>query len=176
MTYTLYMCVYIGYTVTVITFPYSTVQITMATTRPFLVASNTGETEVKGQGSGATSSYPTQLPIFPPEHVVKAQAFYSPIHTAIYNPNLTLTDIESMILSDPSCVHQVHPQNGYTPLHAAVRRAHIGMIRMIMSHSGNIEAKANEGETPLNVACQVSYAHVQCRYVCRHAGIQYLCK
>ena len=121
----------------------------MSTTSAYLVASNTGEKVT------APTAVPSQAPVFPPEHVVQAQAFYSPIHTAIYNPNLDLATIESMILSDPACVHSVHPQNGYTPLHAAVRRAHIGMVKMIVEHGADIDARANEGETPLLVACQV---------------------
>lgn len=124
----------------------------MSTTSAYLVASNTGE-------KVTTPSAPPsqqQVPIFPPEHIVQAQAFYSPIHTAIYNPNLDLASIESMILSDPSCVHRVHPQNGYTPLHAAVRRTHIGMVKMIVEHGADVDARANEGETPLMVGCQVS--------------------
>ena len=131
----------------------------MATTRPFLVASNTGDVEVKGQGGAST---PAQIPVFPPEHVVQAQAVYSPLHTAIYNPNLDVPDIESMILSDRSSVHRVHPQSGYTPLHAATRRAHIGMMKMILSHGADIEARANDGETPLIVACQVHRQSVPC--------------
>ena len=124
-------------------------QPTMSTTSAFLVASNTGE-------KVATPAAATQAPVFPPAHVVQAQAFYSPIHTAIYNPNLDLSTIESMILSDPACIHAVHPHDGYTPLHAAVRRAHIGMIKMIVERGADIDARANEGETPLLVACQVS--------------------
>ena len=122
----------------------------MSTTSAYLVASNTGE-------KVTTPSAPSQqAPIFPPEHLVQAQAFYSPIHTAIYNPNKEPSSIESMVLSDPACVHRVHPQNGYTPLHAAVRRTHIGIIKMIVGHGADIDARANEGETPLLVACQVS--------------------
>ena len=130
----------------------------MATTSAFLVASNTGEHINNSSGSGS----PAKIPMFPPEHVVRAQAFYSPIHTAIYDPKISVSDIESMILADPSCVGSIHPNNGYTPLHAAVRRAHIGMIKMILSHGGDIEAKANEGETPLIVACQVCVQYNKC--------------
>ena len=135
----------------------------MATTSAFLVASNTNE------NVSTSISSPAKLPVFPPDDVVKAQAsmYYSPIHTAIYNPKLTVADIESIILAYPSCVHANFPQNGYTPLHAAVRRANIGMIKLIVEHGGNIEAKASEGETPLIVACQVSVLlFVACVCVC----------
>ena len=125
----------------------------MATTSAYLVASNTGE---KIGAPPPPSTQQQQASIFPPEHLVQAQSFYSPIHTAIYNPNLDLASIESMVLSDPSCVHRVHPQNGYTPLHAAVRRTHIGMMKVMVEHGADIDARANEGETPLLVACQVS--------------------
>lgn len=122
----------------------------MSTTSAYLVASNTGEKITAPAPSSQQAS------IFPPEHLVQAQAFHSPIHTAIYNPNLDLSSIESMILADPACVHRVHPQNGYTPLHAAVRRTHIGMIKVIVEHGADVDVRANEGETPLLVACQVS--------------------
>ena len=125
----------------------------MATTSAYLVASNTGE---KITGDPTSSQQQQQASIFPPEHLVQAQSFHSPIHTAIYNPNQDLASIESMVLSDPSCVHRVHPQNGYTPLHAAVRRTHIGMMKIMVEHGADIDARANEGETPLLVACQVS--------------------
>ena len=128
----------------------------MATTSAYLVASNTGEKITGAGGVPASSQQQQQASIFPPEHLVQAQSFYSPIHTAIYNPNQDLASIESMVLSDPSCVHRVHPQNGYTPLHAAVRRTHIGMMKIMVEHGADIDARANEGETPLLVACQVS--------------------
>ena len=127
----------------------------MATTSAYLVASNTGE-KITGAGGIPPSQQQQQASIFPPEHLVQAQSFHSPIHTAIYNPNQDLASIESMVLSDPSCVHRVHPQNGYTPLHAAVRRTHIGMMKIMVEHGADIDARANEGETPLLVACQVS--------------------
>ena len=148
----------------------------MATTSPFLVASNTGE-HIRSGGGGPSQpesgTSPAKIPVFPPEHVVKSQAFYSPIHTAIYDPKISVSDIESMILADPACLRSIHPQNGYTPLHAAVRRAHLGMIKMIVKHGADIEARANEGETPLIVACQVSgwkslHVHVYCIYMCTH--------
>ena len=122
----------------------------MSTTGTFLVASNTGE-KVNRVGSS-----PAQIPVFPPSDLVQAQAYHSPIHTAIYDPNIDISYIESMILADPTCLRSTHPQNGYTPLHAAVRRAHIGMIKMIVGHGADIEAKASDGETPFIVACQVS--------------------
>ena len=129
----------------------------MATTSAYLVASNTGEKITTGAGGAPPSSQQQQqASIFPPEHLVQAQSFHSPIHTAIYNPNQDLASIESMVLSDPSCVHRVHPQNGYMPLHAAVRRTHIGMMKIMVDHGADVDARANEGETPLLVACQVS--------------------
>ena len=77
------------------------------------------------------------------------------IHTAVYDPTLTVEGVEAMVVSDPLCLNTLDPQSGYTPLHAAVRRSHTGLIKMLVHHGAIVEAAAANGETPLIVACQV---------------------
>ena len=77
------------------------------------------------------------------------------IHTAVYDPTVTVQGVEAMVISDPVCLNTVDPQSGYTPLHAGTRRSHTGLIKMLVHRGAIIEATATNGETPLIVACQV---------------------
>ena len=79
------------------------------------------------------------------------------IHNAVGSPNVDLSTVEAILLSGAAYyVNAVNPQNGHTPLHAACRRAHRGLIKLLVRYGADLEARAAAGETPLMVACHVS--------------------
>ena len=110
------------------------------------------------------AAYPTQQ--VSPQSVVETtfnqssrlpqQAFNtSPIFLAILNPNVGIAAIESIVQGDPQAVKAIDPQTGYTALHYAARRVHCGLMKLLIDHGSDLEARGNIGETPLLLACQV---------------------
>ena len=49
----------------------------------------------------------------------------------------------------------INPQTGYTALHYAARRVHCGLMKLLIDHGSDLEARGNIRETPLLLACQV---------------------
>ena len=64
--------------------------------------------------------------------------------------------MEAILWEDPSCLNSANPQNGFTPLHAAARRAHSGLIKLLIKSGADLEAKWRGGETAFIMACKVS--------------------
>ena len=80
----------------------------------------------------------------------------SSIHKAVCDPHLSLDTVEAILWEDPSCLNSANPQNGFTPLHAAARRAHSGLIKLLIKSGADLEAKWRGGETAFLMACKVS--------------------
>lgn len=83
-----------------------------------------------------------------------------PIHNELYQPKLDLSRIQSLISSDPSCVHALNRQNGYMPLHAAARRGDSQLLQLLVVGGAPLEARTSGGSgvgvTAFLMACQVT--------------------
>ena len=49
---------------------------------------------------------------------------------------------------------------GYTPLHEATNRGHVGVVRLLLLYEANASAKANGSYTPLHIAASMN--NVEC--------------
>ena len=78
------------------------------------------------------------------------------IHKAVCDPHLSLDTVEAILWEDPSCLNSANPQNGFTPLHAAARRAHSGLIKLLIKSGADLEARWRGGETAFLMACKVN--------------------
>jgi len=87
----------------------------------------------------------------PPEPI----AAHPSIHEAVYSPNLDLDAVEAIIKEDPSCLNSVNSQSGYVPLHESARRAHSGLIQLLIRCGADLEVRWKNGETAFLIACQV---------------------
>ena len=79
------------------------------------------------------------------------------IHQAVCDPHLSLDTVEAILWEDPSCLNSANPQNGFTPLHAAARRAHSGLIQLLIKSGADLEAQWRNGETAFLMACKVKF-------------------
>ena len=80
------------------------------------------------------------------------------IHRAVCDPHLSLDTVEAILWEDPSCLNSANPQNGFTPLHAAARRAHSGLIQLLIKSGASLEAQWRNGETAFLMACKVNFS------------------
>lgn len=78
------------------------------------------------------------------------------LYDEVWAPKPDLAAVREIIKRNPSILNAVCAQNGLTPLHIAARRAHVGMIRVLVGEGADLEARTANGETVLLVACQVS--------------------
>ncbi len=107
------------------------------------------------------------------------------IHAAIYNPNLTVEEVEAMVIAYPLCLGKRHinvveypsnlfqfpesvePQLGHTPLHCAAKRCSMPLIKMLVDHGAVVDTRGAGGETPLMVACGVRVSTERIFMMCR---------
>lgn len=68
----------------------------------------------------------------------------------------SIPEIESFVLSNPSCLLSIHISNGCTPLHEAARRGSSRLLRFFVDNGATLEVRGHQGETPFLVACDVS--------------------
>ena len=84
-------------------------------------------------------------------------SIFPSIHQAVCDPHLSLDTVEAILWEDPSCLNSANPQNGFTPLHAAARRAHSGLIQLLIKSGADLEAQWRNGETAFLMACKVKF-------------------
>ena len=102
-----------------------------------------------GEGHLSHSYHPST------SHTLTTNQSGAGILSAISDIDINLASVESLILADPLCVGVVNQENGYTPLHIASLRGHCGLMKLLIDHGSDLEARGNIGETPLLLACQV---------------------
>lgn len=79
------------------------------------------------------------------------------IFDLLSDPRQTIPDIESFVLSNPTCLMSINIGNGCTPLHEAARRGNSRLVRSFIDNGAILEVRGHQGETPFLVACDVSY-------------------
>ena len=55
--------------------------------------------------------------------------------------------------SDPTALHHAD-ENGWLPLHEAVRAGHVEAVQIILLNGGNINHLAGSGQSPLSIALE----------------------
>ena len=56
------------------------------------------------------------------------------------------------LLSDSQCPVDVKGQDGYTALHYSCRYGHVDIVRTLVNHKANVNARTDSGDTPLTLA------------------------
>ena len=56
------------------------------------------------------------------------------------------------LLSDSQCLVNAKHQNGFTALHFSCKSGNVGLVRILVKHKANVDARTNSGDTPLHVA------------------------
>ena len=79
------------------------------------------------------------------------------IHKIVFSPRLDLAAVEEVIKRDPAALNTVNPENTLTPIQAAARRGHSGLLRLLGTSGADLEVRSRTGETPFLLACQVWY-------------------
>lgn len=98
------------------------------------------------------SASPAKIEATPTHEVVDPMAIFD----VLSDPRKTIPDIESFVLSNPSCLGAISIGNGCTPLHEAARRGNSRLIQFFVDSGAVLEVRGNSGETPFLVACDVS--------------------
>jgi ankyrin repeat protein len=88
-----------------------------------------------------------------PSHVIEDPMA---IFDLLSDPTKQLSDVETFVLSNPSCLMSINIGNGCTPLHEAARRGSSRLLRFFVDNGATLEARGNNGETAFLVACDVS--------------------
>ena len=79
---------------------------------------------------------------------------------------LTLAAIEGhdnvvhALLSDSQCLVDAKGQDGYTVLHYSCRDGHVDIVRTLVSHKANVNARTDSGDTPLTLAARHEHGKV----------------
>jgi ankyrin repeat protein len=76
----------------------------------------------------------------------------SPLLAAVYLNNVA--EIESLLRADPGSIH-VRDDVGMTPLHRAAENGQAEVVKCLLAHGADVEARTNDGQTVL----QRSYYH-----------------
>lgn len=89
------------------------------------------------------------------------------IHKMVFSPRLDLAAVEEAIKRDPAALNAVNPENAMTPIQAAARRGHSGLLRLLGTSGADLEVRSRTGETPFLLSCQVGslyavHALVEC--------------
>jgi hypothetical protein len=73
--------------------------------------------------------------------------------------------------SDPTALHHAD-ENGWLPLHEAVRAGHVEAVQIILLNGGNINHLAGSGQSPLNIAVKyLGKEHEMIAFLRKNGGI-----
>ena len=61
-------------------------------------------------------------------------------------------NVVDALLSDYQCLIDAKGRDGYTALHYSCRYGHIDMVRLLIKHKANVNARTDSGDTPLTLA------------------------
>ena len=64
------------------------------------------------------------------------------------------------LLSDSQCLVEVKGQDGYTALHFSCRDGNVDIVRTLVKHKANVNAKTDSGDTPLTIAVRHKHDNV----------------
>ena len=64
------------------------------------------------------------------------------------------------LLSDSQCLVDAKGQDGYTALYYSCSNGNVGLVRALVKHKANVNARTDSGDTPLHVAAQYSQYQV----------------
>ena len=65
-----------------------------------------------------------------------------------------------VLLSDPQCLMDAKGQDGYTALHYSCRYGHVDIVRTLVKHKANVNARTDSGDTPLTLAASIKHDNV----------------
>jgi cytohesin len=83
-----------------------------------------------------------------------ATAYCGEIHEAAFDGDLQR--VKSLVQADPSLVFSKDEASGRTPLHIAADRGQVELVEFLLAHGADVNAKDNDGYTPLYLAAVVS--------------------
>ena len=69
-------------------------------------------------------------------------------------------NVVHVLLSDSQCLVDTKCQNGYTALHYSCRYGHVDIVRKLVKHKANVNAKTDSGDTPLTLAVRHEHDNV----------------
>ena len=109
-------------------------------------------------------------PSFNPSSAALLQASCTEVEPTIFrmlrDPSQTIATIQPFVVANPTCVHTVSSQTGWTSLHHLARRADTTLIRFFLDQGAELDAQGHVGETPLMVACEViDYCFLICSFM-----------
>ena len=64
------------------------------------------------------------------------------------------------LLSDSQCLVDAKGQDGYTALHCSCRDGHVDIVRTLVNHKANVNARTDSGDTPLTLAAKYKHDNV----------------
>ena len=64
------------------------------------------------------------------------------------------------LLSDSQCLVDAKGQDGYTALHYSCRYGHVDIVRTLVKHKANVNARTDSGDTPLTLAARHKHDNV----------------
>ena len=64
------------------------------------------------------------------------------------------------LLSDSGCPVDAKGQDGYTALHCSCRDGHVDIVRTLVNHKANVNARTDSGDTPLTLAAMNKHDNV----------------
>ena len=64
------------------------------------------------------------------------------------------------LLSDSQCLVDAKGQDGYTALHYSCRYDHVDIVRTLVKHKANVNARTDSGDTPLTLAASEGHNNV----------------
>ena len=64
------------------------------------------------------------------------------------------------LLSDSQCLVDAKGQDGYTALHYSCRHGRVDIVRTLVKHKANVNAKTDSGDTPLTLAAKYKHGNV----------------
>ena len=73
----------------------------------------------------------------------------TPLIIAVNSINI---NVVHALLSDSQCLVDAKGQDGYTALHYSCRFGHVHIVRTLVNHKANVNARTDSGDTPLHVA------------------------
>ena len=69
-------------------------------------------------------------------------------------------NIVHALLSDSQCSVSTNGENGYTALHYSCKHGHIDIVRTLVKHKANVNARTDSGDTPLAIAADNKHDNI----------------